>query len=191
LKPLLAILFVVLAVIGIALFILVIALFAWIFRNAKKRSRPLSPQTYRLICCALSAILLAVAISTSVYSTFLLVTGIQTTGWVTGFRTVPDKEHGQERYSPTFKFIDQTGATNVSGSSISRSTPLYHVGDLVPVIYRPANPSSARINSFEENWMTPIITTLFATIILASIPVRNIWLAYRSRNNSPAINGKP
>lgn len=183
-KALEAIFFVTLAIIGIALFILDIALFAWIFRNAKKRRGPLSPQAYRLICCVLSAILLAVAISSSAYSAFLLSTGIQTTGWVTAVRIVPDKDDGQDRYSPTFKFIDQTGVTNVSGSSISRNTPLYRIGDVVPVIYRPANPLSARINSFEENWMTPIITTFFGAVILVSIPIRNKWLAYRSRKNS-------
>lgn len=44
-------------------------------------------------------------------------------------------------------------------SSISSSPPAYAVGDKVTMLYHPANPRSAQINTFHDRWMFPLIFT--------------------------------
>jgi hypothetical protein len=180
----LAIIFILILALG--LLIIQVAFFAWAFRRIKKHSEPMSPEAYRLICFLIAGLLLLISFGSFSYTTFLLATGVKTTGVVTGLRVKRD-EHGEELFTPSFKFIDQSGTTNTVDSNLYSSPDRYRVNERVPIIYRPANPSGARINNFAENWFLPIFTAMCATVVLISIPIRNRWRAYRSRKTRPSL----
>lgn len=48
--------------------------------------------------------------------------------------------------------------------AVSSSPPAYTVGERVSVLYRPRNPSVARINTFTECWLFPLAFTAFGTV---------------------------
>ena len=170
----------------LAICIVQFAFFIWLFRKIKENKghqQRLSSQIYRRICFGIAGVLLLIALATSIYSTILLTTGIQTIGVITELRLSHDKD-GDELFAPTFRFVDRTGATNSIDSTLYSSPRRYHVGETVPVIYRASNPKSARINNFAEHWFVPLITAAFATVALISIPIRNKWLTHRAREQT-------
>jgi hypothetical protein len=170
----------------LAICIVQFAFFIWLFRKIKEHKgheQRLSPQMYRRICFGIAGVLLLIAITTSIYSTILLTTGIQTVGVITELRLSHDKD-GDEMFAPTFRFVDQTGATNFIDSTLYSSPRRYRVGQTVPVIYRALNSKTARINNFAEHWFVPLITAAFAAVALISIPIRNKWLTHRARKKT-------
>jgi len=66
-------------------------------------------------------------------------------------------QDGGTSYAPRVRFHARDGKAVDFVSSISSSPPRYVVGDRVSVIYDPANPSRARINSFWDLWFLPMI----------------------------------
>lgn len=60
-------------------------------------------------------------------------------------------------YSPVVEFTDQQGQKIHFTGSIGSSSPAYARGDKVSVLYDPANPEHAHIDSFMENWFGPLL----------------------------------
>jgi hypothetical protein len=88
--------------------------------------------------------------------------GVTTTGVVSEAKAVPDGNpiYGRFKYQLTVDF-DADGKT-YSVVSQMHYAPLDHdwVGEPVEVIYNPADPSAALINSFNERWMFPLAEVL-------------------------------
>ncbi len=59
-------------------------------------------------------------------------------------------------YHPVFTFQDAKGASHTVVSSSGSGRPQYEAGAQVPVLYDPAEPQNARIDSFSEFWLFPI-----------------------------------
>jgi hypothetical protein len=160
-----------------------LAFFIWVARQMKKQFVPLSPAKYRLICFGIAGVLFAVSLGSSIYTAALLTTGVKTTGVIVEIREREDKEDHSKSFAPTFTFVDGSGLTNSVESNLSYgSVDHYRIGERVPVIYRSSNPQSARIDSFAEHWLLPIMTFGFAAVVLISIPIRNKWLEFRTGN---------
>ena len=75
---------------------------------------------------------------------------------------------GDTVFYPRVRFITQSGdAIEFTGSS-GTSPPAFEVGEAVTVLYNPASPGTARIKSFFQLWLLPIILggmgSVFATI---------------------------
>ncbi|WP_164101411.1 DUF3592 domain-containing protein [Candidatus Laterigemmans baculatus] len=49
------------------------------------------------------------------------------------------------------------GAVHRVHGSVSSSSPTYAIGDVVEVLYNPHNPTVAKINTFRERWLFPVV----------------------------------
>jgi Protein of unknown function (DUF3592) len=94
-------------------------------------------------------------------------------GTVTGLAQERDDHNESTLYAPVFAFTTQDGRTQSVTSGVYSHPADYHVGDRVTVLYNPAEPSSARIDSFWQTWFLPAFLAvmgaclgLMATIFL-------------------------
>jgi len=75
---------------------------------------------------------------------------------------------GDYTYKPVVEFRDAEGRRHVFTSSVSSSPPQHAIGESVEVIYAPASPDKAVIDSFVDRFLLPLIFgglgTLFAAI---------------------------
>jgi hypothetical protein len=117
----------------------------------------------------------AISAGLAIYSTFMVATGVRTTGAVIELKENHDKESDHTTFAPIFTFVDSAGTTHTVASDLYTSSNRYRVGDGVPVIYRKSDPSAARINGFAENWFAPIGFSVGALIILISMPIYRKW----------------
>lgn len=101
--------------------------------------------------------------------------GERTTGNVVQLEESDSGEGGCCVYSPVIEFI-AGGQTYSFESDNASDPPAYDVGQEVPVLYDPANPETAQINSFFERWVFPIIiipAMIFAALILNFFMIRS------------------
>jgi hypothetical protein len=99
-------------------------------------------------------------------------TAVRTTG------TVVDLHQRQGTSHPEISFIDAHGHEHRIGAKVQSSPPAFYKGERVVVLY-PANaPTQARIDSFLENWLVPLITGALGSI---SLLVSALTWVYRKR----------
>ncbi len=60
-------------------------------------------------------------------------------------------------YAPRVFFVAASNQKVEFKTRASKSNPGYKIGDQVPVLYDPANPEKAKINTFFHLWMLPTI----------------------------------
>ena len=94
--------------------------------------------------------------------------GERTTGNVVRLDESESGEGGCCVYSPVIDFV-AGGQTFTFESGNASDPPAYDVGEEVPVLYDPANPETAQIDSFFERWVFPII--IIPAMILAALLV--------------------
>jgi len=76
-------------------------------------------------------------------------------------------------YSPVYRYTVD-GKQYEYESVNSSSPPSHEVGEVVILLYEPDNPGRARVNSFWELWLLPIIlcpVSLFMILLSIGIPV--------------------
>jgi len=73
---------------------------------------------------------------------YLRAHGLRTTG------TVLNADGG-----PLFEYTTNEGRTRQLQSHVASNPPKYAIGDKVPLIYDPAKPSRAKIDSFSDQWL--------------------------------------
>lgn len=94
--------------------------------------------------------------------------GERTTGNVVRLEESDSAEGGCCVYSPVIEFT-AGGQTYSFESDNASDPPAYDVGEQVPVLYNPANPETAQIDSFFERWLFPII--IIPAMIIAALVV--------------------
>lgn len=100
-------------------------------------------------------------------SFYLRAHGLHTTG------TVLNADAG-----PLIEYTTNEGRTRQFQSHIASNRPKYSVGDKVPMIYDPAKPSRARIDSFSDQWLVAglfggfCLVCLFAAIFALILKFR-------------------
>jgi hypothetical protein len=82
--------------------------------------------------------------------------GIATTGTVVRLEESDSSEGGCCVYSPVVEF-SANGQIFSFESGNASDPPAYEVGEEVNVLYDPADPNTAQIDSFFERWIFPII----------------------------------
>ena len=60
-------------------------------------------------------------------------------------------------FYPVIRFADKAGQEHTLYSRTGRYPPKYAVGDHVSVLYNPANPNDAKVNSFAALWSMTLI----------------------------------
>jgi hypothetical protein len=64
-------------------------------------------------------------------------------------------------YYPIIRFVDKAGQEHTLYSSSGSYPPAYEVGEHVSVLYDPANPKEAKVNTFSDLWLWPLILGIF------------------------------
>jgi len=83
-----------------------------------------------------------------------------------------DKAGSHYTYAPQVSFVDNFGLPTTFTSNVSNNPPAYHVGEKVPVLYDKNNHQNAKINTFFQLWLGPIIMSFFGIIfVLAGLLV--------------------
>ena len=70
---------------------------------------------------------------------------------------VSDFEARKGVYYPVLSFKDKANAQHTFTSRHGRNPPAYTTGDSVSILYDSENPQKARINSFVDLWLFPIL----------------------------------
>jgi len=100
--------------------------------------------------------------------------GLRAEGYVIEVVVSRDSD-GSSSYKPVVEFTDAEGRTHRFTSSISSSPPAHSPGERVEVIYSPADPNEAMIDSFIDRHLFPLVFgglgALFACIGIALILV--------------------
>ena len=103
--------------------------------------------------------------------------GLTTTGSVVRLEESNSSEGGCCVYSPVIEFSANGQTHSLEGDNAS-DPPAYQVGEVVNVIYDPADPSTAQINKWTERWLFPIIiipVMIFAAVLLNFFMIR-AWI---------------
>jgi len=77
-------------------------------------------------------------------------------GTVVDFRENVDDD-GDTSYYPIFRFQDTAGQEHQICSDVGSNPPGFKKGYLVSILYDPNNPANARIDTFSQLWLGPVI----------------------------------
>ena len=69
-------------------------------------------------------------------------------------------------HQPEVSWKDGHGVPHRITNAVASSPPAYDVGEHVEVIYQPNDPENARIDSFAESWLLPLVLGVFGTVFL-------------------------
>lgn len=107
------------------------------------------------------------SIAISLHTWHFTRTALRTSGTVIQLIEKTNKESDSFSHAPMFRFLDADGSEHTVVSSVSSSTPEFHVGDRVEVLYREDSPKSARIDSFRQIWGLPCVFGIIGFLELA------------------------
>jgi hypothetical protein len=98
--------------------------------------------------------------------------GGQAPGYVIDMVKLPDSSRSRLKrsrdkggYRPIVRFTDNDGRMRQFESVVANKPPAYAKGERVTVIYDPADPSDAMIDSFQERYLGSLTMGLFGTVM--------------------------
>lgn len=102
---------------------------------------------------------------------------VQVTGTVMGHRTAPQAD-GRLVYTPRIAFESAPNERTTIFGQLTTPAPRYNEGQQVPLRYRAGDPGSARIDTFVDNTLGPIIG--FVLGLLTAIAAALLLRSHRS-----------
>ncbi len=90
---------------------------------------------------------------------------VRTTGEVVSYLETRDGD--ELRYRPRVRFRTATGEIVTTSGQLAAAAKRFEVGTQVPVVYRPAKPTEARIALFTDNWLGASLAALIGVVGLA------------------------
>jgi len=133
---------------------LAVFLMVWRLRQIPPR-HPEAPRFPRMLAMVMSWILALGALGAALHSWSFIRSATTAQGRVIELKERISQEGDTKSYSPTFEFQDAAGQTHVVESSFASNPPAHEVGEVVPVLYPPGDPSSARIDRARYHWFVP------------------------------------
>jgi len=100
-------------------------------------------------------------------TTEFLETAKRTEGIVVKLLQEQDGENNSTTYRPVFEFTDESGKDHVIESGTSSNPPAFKKGETVEILYAPASPEDAKINSFFSLWGISLIFGIVGGFFLA------------------------
>lgn len=85
-----------------------------------------------------------------------LAVGVTTDGTVVDLIGERDSD-GDTTYHPRVRFVTRSGEAREFTASVGTNPAAFEVGEPVVVIYDPASPEGARIDSFFQLWFAPLL----------------------------------
>jgi len=89
----------------------------------------------------------------------------RTTGEVVSYIESPDGD--TVRYRPRIRFRTATGDIVTTSGQLSAASKRFEIGTQVPVVYRTAKPTEARVALFVDNWLGACLATVIGLVGLA------------------------
>jgi len=117
---------------------------------------------WRLACLGAGPGLLLVALAFAIYTAHFIRSSAIAEGKVLSLREVVSHsddadQHESITYAPVFTFKAADGASYTVSPDMGSSPPGFAVGETVRVLYSPLNPAGARIDTFAQLWLMPMI----------------------------------
>jgi len=112
------------------------------------------------------------------------------TGIVTALSSVESRDSNsnpQLTYAPVFSFETAGGRTYTITSRSSSNPPAFEVGEAVNVLYDPADPDGARIDSFWQLWGVPVLLGSMGTFFFAIAAAFTFTLRHLMRRSVATI----
>lgn len=106
--------------------------------------------------------------------------GGQAPGYVINMVKMRGGSRYKDAYRPIVRFTDNDGRLRQFGSKVSSNPPAYAKGERVTVIYDPADPSDAMIDSFRERYLFSLVMGIFGTV-MALFGLSFLAASWRSR----------
>lgn len=96
-------------------------------------------------------------------------------------------------YAPRVQFRTSAGEERIFLSDTGSNPPAFAPGDPVEVLYNPDHPADARLNTFWQLWLGPVICVGIGIVFLVFATGFFILLAFlnRQRSTTPAVNAVP
>ena len=91
--------------------------------------------------------------------------GARATGEVVSYREIPDGT--ATRYAPRVRYKTASGEIVTIDGRFATASKRFSIGDTVPLTYKVAKPTEARIALFTDNWLGPCIATVIGLLGLA------------------------
>ena len=86
----------------------------------------------------------------------------RTTGSVVSYREIADGK--EKRFAPRVRYRTANGEIITIDGQFATTSKRFSIGDTVPLIYKVAKPTEARIALFTDNWLGPCIATLIGLL---------------------------
>ena len=86
----------------------------------------------------------------------------RTTGTVVSYREIPDGN--TTRYAPRVRYKTADGQIITIDGQFASTSKRFTVGDSVPLAYKVAKPTEARIALFTDNWLGPSIAVVIGLL---------------------------
>jgi hypothetical protein len=113
-----------------------------------------------LLALGLGCLLLAVYLSWSTLS--FQRDAARATGEVVSYREIPDGK--ETRYAPRVRYKTANGEIITIDGQFATTSKRFAIGDPVPLVYKIAKPTEARIALFTDNWLGPCIATIIGLL---------------------------
>ena len=91
--------------------------------------------------------------------------GVRATGEVVSY--LENRVDGEVKYRPRVRFRTATGDIITTSGQLSASSQRFAIGTQVPVVYRAAKPTEARIATFTDNWLGASLAAVIGLVGLA------------------------
>jgi hypothetical protein len=90
---------------------------------------------------------------------------VHTTGEVVSY--FENRQDGEVKYRPRVRFRTATGEIVTTSGQLATGSKRFAVGAQVPVVYRAAKPTEARIATFTDNWLGACIAAVVGAVGMA------------------------
>lgn len=89
------------------------------------------------------------------------------TGEVVSYREISDGTSTRIRYAPRVRYKTVNGEIITIDGQFASTSKRFSIGEPVPLTYKVAKPTEARIALFTDNWLGPCIATVIGLLGLA------------------------
>ncbi len=135
---------------------------------------------YSRACLCVGAIFVVIALGFGLYTTWFLHSSVATNGTVVSMRTVTDAQDNSITYAPVFTFVASDRSNYTVSSDTGSNPPAFEPKQRVKILYEKSHPTNARIASFGQLWLFPLV---FGIIGATATAVGYFLFRYERRRN--------
>ncbi len=127
----------------------------------------------------------------------LVMSGVRTSGVVTGLAAIVDADGRTRGFAPVVRYSDESGKSFIHRSQVADNPAAYAPGDYVQMYYDPADPKNAVIRGFRETFAVPLLIAILGSffLLLAGIasksPPRRVSRSPDERASPPLHRAPP